>query len=79
MTAYPDADIAAMSFHFWHRLSHALVGRSSKKSVDGDSPEEKAERARRHQLFLPAYVHLMQNIMGRSFSSLQMPPLTINR
>jgi hypothetical protein len=66
VTAYPDTDIAAMSFYFWHRLSHVLVGgRSSRKIVEVHSlEEEEAERARRHQIFRPAYVHLIQNIMG---------------
>ena len=69
VTAYPDTDIAAMSFNFWHRLSHVLVGRSNRKFSEGGSVEnEEAERARRQQIFRPAYVHLIQNIMGREMS-----------
>jgi len=67
VTAYPDTDIAAMSFFFWDRLSHVLMGRRGDPSGDtnGGPLEAEAERARRHQLFRPAYVHLIQNIMGR--------------
>lgn len=66
VTSYPDTDIAAISFFFWHQLSHALVGKSSKKNTNGRTHEaEEQERARRHQIFRPAYVCLIQNIMGR--------------
>jgi len=66
VTAYPDTDIAAMSFYFWHRLSHELMEGCRARLAEGQTLEEAAaQRTRRHQLFCPAFVRLIQNIMGR--------------
>ena len=44
--------------------------------MEGNSvDEEEAERARRQQIFRPAYVHLIQNIMGRGIAHLPDEPI----
>jgi len=64
VTAYPDSDIASMSFVFWHKLSRVLTGREQMNM----SQEGTEELIRRRQLFFPAYVQLIHNVIGASLS-----------
>lgn len=54
-----------MSFVFWHKLSHALTGREQRNA----HRESAEELNRRKQLFFPAYVQLIHNVIGTSFFS----------
>ena len=56
-----------MSFVFWHKLSHVLTGREQRNA----SHEGAEELNRRKQLFFPAYVQLMHNVIGTSFFSVK--------
>ena len=65
VTAYPDDDIASISFNFWHQLAHLLTQRYDRKSAHASSPQSDAECVRRNELFRPAYVQLIHNVMGK--------------
>ena len=69
MTAYPDTDIASMGFVFWHKLSNVLTGREQRNV----SHEGAGELIRRKQLFFPAYVQLIHNVIGMSFFPTRVP------
>ena len=70
MTAYPNTDIASMSFVFWHKLSHVLTGREQRNA----SREGAEELNRRKQLFFPAYVQLIHSVIGTSFLPVRFLP-----
>lgn len=65
VTAYPDDDIASISFNFWHQLAHLLTEGYNRKSVHASSQQNDAECFRRNELFQPAYVQLIHNVMGK--------------
>ena len=65
VTAYPDDDIASISFNFWHQLAHLLTEGYNRKSVHASSQQNDAECFRRNELFRPAYVQLIHNVMGK--------------
>lgn len=65
VTAYPDDEIASISFNFWHQLAHLLTVGYNRKSAHVSSPQSDAECFRRIELFRPAYVQLIHNVMGK--------------